>query len=139
MEDFRIRAALRARLLTVSSLPEQQWENEFYTPVPGTPYLKEHLMPTDHAIATFGGNGAVDAIMKDEGLWQISVFYPQGEGTKNAQAMVKEICAKFKVGTKLNYEGVSFTIMKIDVAPSIDKPVWYSVPITIKYLSHQAN
>ena len=140
MSDFKIRAALRQRLLTVVGLPAgRQWENEFFEPVVGQPYLKEKLMPTNSDVVSFGANGAADGTIKDDGLWQITLFYPQGEGTKDAQLMAEAIRVALKPSTQLSYDGENLTVMRAVIAPGRDEAVWYSIPITIKYMTHTTN
>lgn len=142
MDAFEIRAALRQRLLTVANLPAgRQWENEGYDPVPGTPWLREKHMPTGSAPASFGGRGIADGLMRDDGLWQITLLYPAGKGTKPAEQMAKAICSAFRPGQSgvISYGGQNVICQRAEVAPAIQEPDWYAIPVTVRYYVTRPN
>lgn len=141
-DNFTIRAALRLRLLTVADLPEgRQWENEGYKPMPGTPWLKEKLMPIDSVPAAFGGRGISDGTMRDDGLYQITIFYPADTGTKTAELMAGAIASTFRPGQSgvISYDGQNVVCRRAKVGPAIQEPDWYGLPITIAYYLTRPN
>ena len=141
-ELFNVRAALRQRLLQVAGLPDDHaWENEGYDPTPGTPWLKEKLMPASTAVASFGSNGASDGLLRDDGVWQITVFYPAGKGTKAAEQMASAICQAFRPGLSgfLTYGGTTVVSRKAQAGPAMPEPDWYGIPISVTYYLHRPN
>lgn len=141
-DDFKTRAALRQRLLTVPGLPAgRQWENEGYDPVPGTPWLREQLMPAGSVPASFGGKGIGDGLIRDDGLWQITLFYPAGQGTKEAELMAKAVCSAFRPGLSgvISYDGQNVICSRAEKAKAIQEPDWYGIPVTIRYYLTRPN
>lgn len=141
-DNFEIRAALRQRLLTVPGLPAgREWENEKYDPVVGTPWLRETLMPSGTVPASFGGQGIGDGLLRDDGLWQITLFYPAGQGTKTADMMAKAVASAFRPGQSgvISYAGRIVMCRRAEVGKAIQEPDWYGLPITVSYYLTRPN
>lgn len=57
----------------------------------GEPWLREKLMPVSNKLSTLGGQGANDGQRLKRGMWQITLFYPKGSMTKEAQLMAEVV------------------------------------------------
>ena len=135
-DEFNTRAALRQRLLTVPDLPVGiAWENEGFDPTTGVPWLRETLLPVGSQVASFGGSGASDGLIRDDGLWQITVFWPAGQGTRLVDELVKAIASAFRPGLTgvLTYGGITVHCDRVRIAPALQEPDWYAKPITVSY------
>lgn len=139
MSDFDIRSAFRERLLTLTGLPAQQWENKAYEPVLGTPYLKEKLMPAASRIASWGDASGTDGFVRDDGVYQLSLFYPAGDDTKAAEEMAMAIRSLFKPGTVLLYGSLKIECRRSVKATAVEEPGWYQVPVSVTYFVYRLN
>lgn len=130
-----IRAALTDRLQQLPGLPEVAWENVSYKPTIGTPYLRPWLLPAEPHSAGLG-----DAAQNVErGVYQISLFYPVGKGTKDIYAMATDLRSHFKRGIKLNYNGQLLTITKSYPSPMQQDSDWLHLPMNIAFYAYTEN
>lgn len=86
MSIDRIQAALERHLATLTPAIDTAYENVTFTPVTGQPYQRVHMLvnrPVDRSLS-------MD--MKEErGIFQVSLFYPQGQGRGTAQRHAQAI------------------------------------------------
>lgn len=140
MSNLTIRSAFRQALQAIEGLPaSRSWEAVGYTPKTGIPYIAEHLKPSNSAIASLGGMGAADGLVRDDGFMQFTVFIPSNTGTIDADTAALLIERAFKPGTTIGYSGANVVCRRAVVGPGITEPDWYSVPITIYYYQHRLN
>ncbi|MDI6742659.1 MAG: phage tail terminator-like protein [Smithella sp.] len=91
-----IRAALETRLNNMASPISYAWENTPFTPVAGVPYAAIYLMPATPDNPTMG-----DGFYREQGIFQISLFYPLQTGPKAAIVRGELIREAFKRGSSL--------------------------------------
>lgn len=127
--DSAIRSAFVTRLLTFPNLPTVAWENVHFTPTIGSPYLKPFLLPGEPIQAEIGENGR----NRHVGVFQISLFYPAGNGIGLADTMRDGIIEHFKRGTILTNGVINVEIIKAYGGPILEEPGWMHRPITIRY------
>lgn len=69
------------------------------------------------------------------GIFQASVFVPEGHGLSTATETAGLICDAFARGTKINSGSITIRIDdEPDVGPDIQEPGWTQIPISIPYI-----
>lgn len=127
-----IRAALESHLAATAGLPSIAYENVAFEPTTGTSFLKVQYLPTRTRPAVRGLNPQ----LKYQGLFNVSVFSPEGEGPATADGYSNKVIDAFAATTDISFtNGDAETIkVSIDYAERqqgrVDSP-WYFVPINI--------
>lgn len=132
--ETKIRAAFVTRLQLFPSLPPVAWENVAFTPG-SVPYLSPFLLPAEPFQSEIGTAGA----NRHTGIFQISIFAPQGQGMGVAGTLRDNLVDHFKRGTTLTYSGVTVTVEKAYPGPMLTEVGWVHIPITIRYRADAAN
>ena len=101
MSISSVRIALETKLATITPALSTAYENVPFTPVTGTPYQRAYLMPATPANPTMG-----DGYYREQGIFQVSLFYPLQAGPKTAADRAELIRAAFKRGTTLTTGGI---------------------------------
>ena len=133
MSQKTIRAALESRLKTwadaqVPVIPVA-WQNVSYTPVSGTRYIRAYLLPAE----TF--DGAVTGDYKlYAGIFQLSIYSPDGTGTGAAETIAEAIIAQFAQNTAISKSGLTIFIDRTpSMGPSMNDEGWHVLPVSIRY------
>lgn len=129
MSIASVRTALEAKLNTMTPILATAWQNVGYTPVTGTPYQVAYLMPAIPSNPTLG-----DGFYREQGIFQISLFYPLLAGAQAAEVRAELIRTTFKRGTAMISGSVS---VLVDTTPEIgqgraDDDRWH-IPVKIRY------
>jgi len=124
-----IRTALESQLNSITPAISLAWQNVPFTPVTGTPYAACFLMPATPDNPTLG-----DGFYREQGLLQVSLFYPLQAGPQTAEARASLIRATFKRGTAMTSGSVK---VLIDRTPEIgqgrvDDDRWM-IPVKIRW------
>jgi len=122
-----VRTALETKLNAISPALASAWENVPYTPVTGTPYQACFLMT-----ATPDNNTLGCAHYKEQGLFQISLFYPLQIGAQVAEVRADLIRTIFKRGTSMASGGLTVHVPSTPTVGQgrVDGDRWH-VPIKI--------
>jgi len=124
-----IRKALEKRLGSMTPALATAFENVAFTPAAGTPYQRVNLLPATPDNATLG-----DAYYRENGLFQVTLLYPQLAGPAAAEARAEAVRAHFKRGTSITESGVTTLITRTpSIAPALIDGDRYVIPITITY------
>ena len=83
-EHAAVRRALEGALNGMSPAPTA-WENAKFSPVTGTAYQSAHLMPAEPDNPVYGDEYA------EQGIFQITLYYPEGNGPAAAMARAELI------------------------------------------------
>lgn len=131
MSIVSVRAALETKLNAMTPSLATSWENLPYTPVAGTPYQAAYVIPATPDNATMG-----DAYYREQGIFQVSLFYPLQAGAGVAAARAQLIRTAFKRGTSMTSGSVT---VRIDKTPEIgqgrvDGDRWH-VPVKIRWFA----
>ena len=123
-----IRAAVRAHLLAIPELPAAKaWEGRAFTPVVGTPYMRESLLPAGRTAASIGSVtvGHIDLV-------QIDLFYPFGTEL-NAMKSMADVLADihFRPGTPLAYGPSMAVVMKAERNKPLYSAEWAQSPVSL--------
>jgi len=124
-----IRTALESQLNSITPAISLAWQNVPFTPVTGTPYAACFLMPATPDNPTLG-----DGFYREQGLLQVSLFYPLQAGPQTAETRASLIRATFKRGTAMTSGSVK---VLIDRTPEIgqgrvDDDRWM-IPVKIRW------
>lgn len=112
------------------------WENYEYTPTMGTAYLKVWLIPADNEVKTLGPN----PWQERKGIFQVSVFEPQGIGFGIPKSKAAEVVAAFQSNTSFIYNGLTVIIDRSEIlAGRNDEKGWYHIPVNIRYRCYYAD
>lgn len=133
IDDFEIAKAFIDKLDSISDLsgiPIVASNDESYEPQVGVPYLRESILRSPEV--PFGYSK--DTTMIQDGIYQVDVCTPKGEGKwRNLN-----ICGKIKAAfpRKVNISstlGKSLTVLSCDVGPSRNENDFYVTYISIHY------
>ena len=124
-----IRTALETKLNSITPAIFLAWQNIQFTPVTGAPYAMVYLMPAAPDNPTLG-----DGFYREQGILQISLFYPLQAGPQTAEVRAELIRAAFKRGTAMTSGTVK---VLVDRTPEIgqgrvDEDRWF-VPVKIRW------
>lgn len=129
MSILSVRAALETKLNSITPSIATSYENVAFTPVAGTAYQSCYVMPATPDNSTLGSG-----FYREQGIFQVSLFYPQQAGAGIAEARAELIRTAFKRGTVLTSGSVK---VQINDTPSIgqgrvDGDRWM-VPVKIRW------
>lgn len=134
MSSHLIQAALETRLATLTPALATAYENTVFAPVTGVPYQRINMMvnrPVDHALTM--------DVTEERGIFQVSLFYPQGTGRGAAQARAELIKALFKPPLALINGAVKVELVKtVHVGGGMPDGDRWMVPVSIYWQSFQA-
>lgn len=100
MSIVSIRAALESKLNGISPALATAWENAPYTPITGTAYQRVWLLVAEPSNPTFG-----DDYYREQGILQVTLYYPLQTGSGTAAARADLIRTTFKRGTSMTSGG----------------------------------
>lgn len=125
-----IRKAVEKHLkLMVPDLPTAYPNEEFKKPANGEPYQRVRIL-TARPDDAFHGS----AMYLENGIIQISLFYPLGKGTRNADDRGDAVRTHFTRGTTLEADGVLTTILTMPrVADGYDDEGMWHVPVSMEW------
>jgi len=131
MSITNVRDALEIKLNSITPALATAWQNIKYTPVTGTPYQAAYVMPATPDNPTMGCDH-----YREQGIFQISLFYPLLAGPGAAEARAELIRTAFKRGTSMTSGGV---IVRIEKTPEIgqgrvDGDRWH-VPCKMRFFA----
>ena len=129
MSIASVRTSLEAKLNAMTPSLAIAWQNVGYTPVTGTPYQACFLLPAIPSNPTLG-----DGFYREQGIFQVSLFYPLLAGAQAAEARAQLIRTTFKRGTVMISGSVS---VLVDTTPEIGQgrandDRWH-VPVKIRW------
>ena len=124
-----IRRALEQHLATMSPALATAWENTSFVPTDGVPYQRAFMLPAPPDNSMLGPREWIEI-----GVFQVTLLYPQGEGSASAQARAEAVRVHFKRGTTLAHGGTSVLIPGTPAkAPAFISENRYAVPVSIRY------
>lgn len=131
MSIVLVRSALQAKLDGMSPSLNTAWENVDYVPVVGIPYQAAYVMPAEPDNPTMG-----DDYYREQGIFQISLFYPIQVGTAVAEARAELIRTTFKRGVSMTSGTVTVRINKTpEISPGkVDGDRWH-IPVKISWFA----
>ena len=129
MSITAIRAALETALAGMAPTLATAYENTAFASTTGIPYQAVTLMPAAPDNTSMGSGH-----YREQGIFQVSLFYPIQGGPAAAAARADLIRAAFKRGNAFVNAGITVLITKTPEisSGSIDSDRWM-VPVKIRY------
>ncbi len=131
-----IQAALDSHLAGLELDLPLAWENVPFTPEVGQPWLKTGFLPAPVRQAELAPDGGRN---RHQGIYQVSLFYPAGQGSGPARSMAERVISGFKRGTVLSGEGIKVHIQRAWRGPALSEPDWFQVPVSVQWFAYTAN
>jgi hypothetical protein len=123
-----VRAALETALQAVTPALVTHHENAGFTPVPGTPYQSVALLVAEPR------NNEVSRSWVEQGLFQITLRYPLGEGPAAATARATLIRATFYRGASFTSGSVVVTIPRTpQILPAFIDGDRFALPVRVPF------
>jgi hypothetical protein len=131
MSITSVRAALEVKLAAMTPALATAYENAPYTPIAGTPYQAVYLMAATPENPTLG-----DGFYREQGIFQISLFYPLQSGPKAAADRAELIRTAFKRGTALTSGTVTVRISRTPEIGQgrVDGDRWHQI-VRVQYFA----
>lgn len=107
------------------AMPEIVWEQEAYTPEPGTPFITEAFRRVGGQPVLFHGQ------WKHNFLVTFSLFWPSGQGTIGPESLAGRLLQHFRPGVGLAYGVNKGHIDGADTPQPIAEPAWILFPVTV--------
>ena len=101
-----------------------------FTPDPGTPHVELFVIPNTpiQRMIAFGKEP------ERLGIFQASVFWPEGQGIVKATDLAAKIGQHFARGTKIKEFGtIIWIIDDPDIAAPLQEKAWLQVPVSIRW------
>lgn len=132
MSNVAIRAALESALNGMSPSLSTAWENVNFTPTPGTAYQKANLLFAEPNNPEMGNN-----LKQELGIFQVTLMYPQNQGTALANARAELIRTTFHRAASFTSGGVTVTVEQTpQVAPGFSDGDRWAVPVKIRFFAN---
>ena len=129
-----IRQALEIALAAMASPLPTSVQNFPFNQTTGTPYQKAELLPAapDNLIAG-------RSTYFERGIFQVSLYYPNGAGMGAQEARAEAVQTAFRRGSTFSKGGVNVNItMTPKIAQGFRSEDFWCVPISITYQSQIA-
>ena len=94
MSQITIRSILETQLATIVPKVSTQYENVVFTPVTNVPYQSAYLLMNKTNDVTISDSG----VIRDSGIFQVTLRYPIGNGTVVAMTQAEKIRVAFRKG-----------------------------------------
>jgi len=128
---IEIQKALEARLAALPGPLPTAWPNVILSP-PATAYQRADLLSANPANPTFGS-----AFYRDQGIFQVTLFFPIGGGAGAALARADVIRAGFPRGSSYSNGGITVLISGTPaIAPGRVIEDRWVVPVSIPYFAN---
>lgn len=127
--DWDLQSALNAALDETFPTMDVAWENIKFDPTVGTGYLRATLLPAETDLMTIGEG----PWQTHQGIFQVDVFYPIGQGPGPAMSKAGEIQKVFCPGARFTYNTLTVTVEKSWPSAGRQDDGWYHIPVNIRY------
>lgn len=126
-----IRIALETGLNSITPALATAWENAKFTPTEGTPYQRVSLLFAEPDNIEYG------SVFRQNGIMQVSLFYPLLTGTSTASTRAELLRSTFKRGNTYTSGSVKVNISNTPAIKQgrVDGDRWM-IPVDIRFFSH---
>lgn len=107
------------------------FENKATKPQNGTPYARAFLLP-GQPVQTCLGTAGTD---RHDGVFQISLFFPEDKGDIVALTKADEIATAYKSGLVTTFNGVDVTIESVGRNVANNSDGWFQFDLSINWYS----
>lgn len=131
MSILLVRRAIETKLAAITPAIETAYENTSYTPTTGTPYQRAEMLPAKPDNVVMGAK-----FYFEQGIYQVTLCYPQGSGTGDAQARALLLQQTFRRASTSSSGGLS---TMVSATPEIGRAYQdgdrYCIPVSIPYIA----
>lgn len=129
----QIRAALETALDAMTPALATAWPNVAFTPPSGEPYQEAALLMADPSNDEYGA-GAIK-----QGVLQVTLCYPFGQGSGDIDARAQAIETAFKRGNSFTSGSTTLTISRTaNVMPGYRDGAYWRVPVQVRFHTYVA-
>ncbi|MFZ3193687.1 MAG: phage tail terminator-like protein [Moraxellaceae bacterium] len=135
MSFAAIDSALTERFLASGVLPQSSvaTENEAFTPpAKAKPWARLTNLPAQPSAATLG-DGGTDLHL---GIFQIDLYFPQGEGKGRSLKMAGRIAEHFKAGAGFTYERQHVRSTSCGRSEGRVDSGWFRITLSVNWKAH---
>lgn len=126
-----IRKALETRLAAIADALDTQWENKAFVPTASKPYQQVNLLLADP------DNVEVGPGYQENGIFQITLRYPIGNGPSDAMTRAQALRDWFYKGLQVAANGLTVTINRTPtIAPAVTVGDRYCVPVKVRFYAN---
>jgi hypothetical protein len=127
-----IRTALVTAFRTGAFFTDANTSYENRTFTPGVePWAQVHLLPNAPSATSIGVNG----IDEHDGVFQVTLYYPNNTGDGAVNAKADAVAAVFKAGATFTSGGQSVVVTRTGVGAGRNDAGWYRVVVSIYWRS----
>ena len=131
MSIVAVRRALEGALNGMTPALSTAWENAKFSPVTGTPYQTAHLMSAEPDNPVYGDEYV------EQGIFQITLYYPEGNGPAAAMTRAELIRDTFYRGATFTNGGISVIIQRTpEIAPGDSESGRYVLIVRVRYFAN---
>ena len=129
MVDFlQIATSLDSHLSNMSGVPAISWPNDNYSPGSKDTFLRPTHIPIQPITLGFSDDGSAQRV----GLYQVDVFVPRDEGTKEGLDIATAIAAHFAKGASTI---AGLVVRETNVETGYSGGTFYQIPVLIRYVT----
>lgn len=103
---IEIKNAFEIKLNTITPLISTAYENTPFAPVNNVPYQELFLIPAYNDNPFISGDGFISY-----GIFQVTLKYPTGKGTKDILDRIKLYLDNFQSGQNITQNGITINIL----------------------------
>jgi hypothetical protein len=130
------RSLLEIALASISPSIDTVWENTQYTPSVDKEYQETHLLLADPQNPTFS-NPITSPFTRENGIYQVTLKYPQGVGPNAAYLRAQLIRNTFFQGASFTSGLTTLIISRTPtIAPGRNDGDRWSVPVKIPFFAN---
>ncbi len=123
-----LRKDMRRLALTVPTLPPNAaWEGRPFSPVVGTTWWREMMLPMDSNTVTAGRSGMV----QEDVVYQMSPYHPITDGITLLEDVISDIEAVFFPGLEVGGPTNSGNIVRVTMTPARTNESWRWFDVSI--------
>lgn len=132
MTPSKVNAALRVFVAGLDQLPEIKPEGVVSRSSKDGPFTIVSFIPAPIETPFI----FQDSPQRLTGIFQVTLNYIWGSGTKDIEEMVDYVLSSFKRGTSLVHDGVSVLILRSWRGPLLVDGSWQKIPVSVAFQSH---
>lgn len=131
-DDINVRRAFEKTLAAMASSLATAYENATFTPEAGVPYQRVNILRAPPADLVMGRT-----LTQLQGICQVSLFYPQGQGTADAETYAERIKAIFKPPMSITEAGTRIDVINTaTIATGFTDGDRWVVPVSIPWSAY---
>lgn len=127
-----IRACLDKKLLTLANAPDLVFENTTYEHTPGVTFIRAKLITNSVRPVSRG----VNPWIKYDGIYALSIYTPEGEGTGAGLSLVDDLMDLFKATTYVVDGSTAITVDYTEAGTGFLDSPFYCTPVSVVWYTH---